>query len=184
MSKITKKERQNDLEKLIEETIFVSDEELAEKFNVSIQTIRLDRMEMGIPELRERMKKAAQKNHSKIVGLGISEIIGEVVELEVNKHGISFLETDSNMAFKSSDIIKGYYIFSMAESLALAVIDQKSALAGVANMKYKKPVMAGDKLVARAEVTMQRDNKYFVHVLISVKREQVFRGKFILDSVV
>jgi len=141
-------------------------------------------MEMGIPELRERMRKAAQKNYSKIVGLGISELIGEIIELDVNKYGISFLESDNSMAFESTDIIKGYNIFAMAESLALAVIDKKAALTGVANMKYNKPVKAGDKLVARAEVTMQRDNKNFVHVIISVKREQVFRGKFILVPVV
>ena len=31
------------------------------KFGVSIQTIRLDRLELGIPELRERMKHMAVK---------------------------------------------------------------------------------------------------------------------------
>ena len=181
MKKLSKKERQKGLADLIKETIFVSDEELTEKFNVSIQTIRLDRM--GIPELRERMRKAAQKNYSKIVGLGISELIGEIIELDVNKYGISYLESDNTMAFENTDVIKGYNIFAMAESLALAVIDKKAALTGVANMKYNKPVKVGDKLVARAEVTMQRDNKNFVHVIVSVKREQVFRGKFILVPV-
>ena len=183
MSKLAKKERQKNLENLITESIFVSDEELAEKFNVSIQTIRLDRMEIGIPELRERMREAAQKNHSKIVGLGIKELVGEIIELEVNKSGMSFLETEKNMAFETTDIIRGYYIFSMAESLALAVIDKKAALTGVANMKYSKPVKTGEKLVARAEVTMQREQRYFIHVVVSVRGEQVFRGKFILVPV-
>ena len=34
---------------------FITDEDLAEKFQVSIQTVRLDRMELSIPELRERL---------------------------------------------------------------------------------------------------------------------------------
>ncbi len=175
-----KTERHYELKKIITETPFVSDDELSEMFHVSIQTIRLDRLELGIPELRERMKAAAQKNYSKIVGLGISELIGEIIDLDVNRYGISFLEANREMAFEKTDIVKGHYIFSMAESLALAVINIKAALTGVANMKYRKPVSVGDKLVAKAEVTRQRDESFFVHVKIYVKQEQVFRGKFIL----
>jgi len=178
--KTKKSERQYELKKIMSETPFVSDEELSEFFNVSIQTIRLDRLEMGIPELRERTKAAAQKNYSKIVGLGISELIGEVIELEINDHGISFLEASSEMAFEKTDIVKGHYIFSMAESLALAVINTRAALTGVANMKYSKPVSVGDKLIAKAVVSKKRNEDYIVHVKITVKQEQVFRGKFIL----
>ena len=36
---------------------------LATQFNVSVQTIRLDRMELSIPELRERIKDVAAKNY-------------------------------------------------------------------------------------------------------------------------
>ena len=178
--KSKKNVRQQELKKIIAETPFVSDEELSEMFQVSIQTIRLDRLAMGIPELRERMRAAAQRNYSKIVGLGISELIGEIIELEINGHGISFLEANREMTFEKTDIVKGHYIFSMAESLALAVINTKAALTGVANMKYSKPVSVGDKLVAKAEVFRQRNKDYIVHVKITVKQEQVFRGKFIL----
>ena len=51
-----KKIRHEQLKNLIEHSPFVTDEELAIRFGVSIQTIRLDRMEMGIPELRERTR--------------------------------------------------------------------------------------------------------------------------------
>ena len=52
-----KKERQRRLIEQLKEDPFLTDEELSELFNVSIQTIRLDRLELGIPELRERYKK-------------------------------------------------------------------------------------------------------------------------------
>lgn len=58
--KRTKQERQQKLQETIEETPFITDEELARKFGVSIQTIRLDRMELSIPELRERIKLMAK----------------------------------------------------------------------------------------------------------------------------
>ena len=42
---------------------FLTDEELAEIFLVSVPTIRLDRLELGIPELRERIKDVAENNY-------------------------------------------------------------------------------------------------------------------------
>ena len=45
--KRSKKERQQLLTENITENPFVTDEQLAAEFNVSVQTIRLDRMELG-----------------------------------------------------------------------------------------------------------------------------------------
>ncbi|WP_129597284.1 transcription factor FapR [Anaerophilus nitritogenes] len=179
----SKKTRQVELTEKIEKEPFVTDEELSDHFGVSIQTIRLDRLELGIPELRERIKKVAQKNYSKVISLRETEIVGELIDLNLNESGISILETTIDLAFKKTKVIKGHHIFSMAESLAMAVINAKVALTGVANMKYRVPVLLGQKLVAKAEVVNQRGNKYFVHVKIYVKTEQVFRGKFILVSI-
>ena len=47
---------------IINKDPFITDEELSETFNVSIQTIRLDRLELGIPELRERIRSVASEN--------------------------------------------------------------------------------------------------------------------------
>ncbi|QEK12017.1 transcription factor FapR [Crassaminicella thermophila] len=178
-----KKVRQSELLKKIENQPFVTDEELSEHFQVSIQTIRLDRLELGIPELRERIKKVAEKNYSKVISLGESEIVGELIDINLNENGISMLQTTEDMAFKKTKVVRGHHIFSMAESLAMAVINAQVALTGVANMKYRIPVLAGEKLVAKAEIVKKRGNKYFVHVKIYVKQEQVFRGKFILVSI-
>ena len=66
------------------ENPFITDEELAKKFNVSIQTIRLDRMELSIPELRERIKNVAKKNWNETVkALPLDEVIGEIIDLEL-----------------------------------------------------------------------------------------------------
>lgn len=179
--KKTKKQiRQNELLKKIKKNPFITDEELSECFGVSIQTIRLDRLALGIPELRKRIKKVAEENYSKVTSLGESEIIGELVDLNLNQSGISLLETTAEMAFERTRVVRGHHIFSMAESLAMAVIDARVALTGVANVKYIKPVFAGEKLLAKANIVQVRGNKYFVHVKIYVKHNQVFRGKFIL----
>jgi acyl-coenzyme A thioesterase PaaI-like protein len=179
---ISKKERLAGLAERIKTDPFLTDEELAESFNVSIQTIRLDRLELGIPELRERIKSVAEDNYTKVKSLQGKEIIGELVDLNLGVSGISILETDNTFAFEKTNVVKGQYIFAQAESLAIAVIDASVALIGVANIKYKNPVFAGDKLIAKAEVVRTRGNKYFVWVFIKVKQNEVFRGKFILVS--
>jgi acyl-coenzyme A thioesterase PaaI-like protein len=179
---LSKKERQKLLVETVAEDPFLNDEELAEKFNVSIQTIRLDRMELKVPELRERIKAVAEENYAKVRSIDITEIVGELVDLELDKRGISILETTSKMTFGKTKVIRGDIIFAQANSLAIATIDAKVALTGVANIKYKLPVYAGQKLVAKAEVTRVRGNKKFVFVRIYVKQQEVFRGKFILVS--
>jgi acyl-coenzyme A thioesterase PaaI-like protein len=179
---LSKKERQERLKQILSDDPFLNDEELAEKFQVSIQTIRLDRMELKLPELRERIRSVARQNYSKVRSIDVKEIIGELVDLELDKRGISILETTQDMTFGKTRVIRGDIIFAQANSLAIAVIDANVALTGVANIKYKLPVYAGQKLVAKAEVTRVRGNKKFVFVRIFVKQKEVFRGKFILVS--
>ncbi len=182
--RLSKKDRLEKLLQVVEENPFMTDEELSDRFKVSIQTVRLDRLELRIPELRQRIRTVATKNTDKVKTLGRSEIIGELIDLELNRAGISILETDKSQAFERTQIIKGHFIFAMAESLAMAVIDADVAITGVANIKYRVPVLAGQKLVAKAKVSRVRGDEYFVHVLIHVKDDVVFRGKFILVSVI
>jgi acyl-coenzyme A thioesterase PaaI-like protein len=177
-----KKERQSVLLEKLSQDPFLTDEELAEIFKVSVPTIRLDRLELGIPELRERIRNVAKKNYSKVKSLKSKEIVGELLDISLGVGGISMLETDDSMAFERTKIIRGHYIYSLAESLAIAVIDADVALVGVANIKYKTPVYSGSKLLAKAEVKKVKDNKYIVWVNILHKQVEVFRGKFILVS--
>ena len=105
------------------------------------------------------------------------------MDIELGKGGISILNTTDDMVFQRSRVVRGHYIFAQAESLALAVIDARVALTGVANIKYKVPIYAVDKIVSIAEVNRRRGNKYFVWVKTKVRQEEAFRGKFILVSI-
>ena len=60
MARVKKKERQQLLLQQVKEKPFLTDEELAQKLGVSVQTIRLDRLELGISELRGRIRKMAE----------------------------------------------------------------------------------------------------------------------------
>jgi acyl-coenzyme A thioesterase PaaI-like protein len=178
-----KKDRHSRLLDKIKEDPFMTDEDIAEYLDVSIPTIRLDRLELGIPELRQRIKDVASHNHKKVRALHAEEIVGEIVEIQLGQSGISILDTTDQMVFEQSRIVRGHYIYSLAESLAIAVIDAEVALVGVANIKYKTPVYSGSRLVAKADVRQNRQRQHIVWVLIYYKQKEVFRGKFILVSV-
>lgn len=180
--RISKKSRQQKLLDALSSDPFLTDEELAEKFGISIQTIRLDRLELKIPELRERVKNVAEKNFTKVKSIRGREFVGELVDIQPGKSAISILDTNKDMVFENSQVVKGQHIYAQAESIALAIIDAHAALTGVANIKYKRPILAGEKLIAKAEVIRVRGNKFFVWVMIYVKQQEVFRGKFILVS--
>ena len=164
---------------------FQTDEEIAEALNVSVPTVRLDRLELSVPELRERIRKLAANAQGKIRSLDSGEIIGQIVELELNSAGVSILETDSGMVFEKTGVVRGHFIYALAETLAIAVINEETALVGVANIKYSVPVYAGSRLIARCELREVKtigSKRYFVWVKIYVKKTEVFRGKFILVS--
>lgn len=184
MKKISKEGRQKELLKMLKGDPFYTDEELSSYFGVSIQTIRLDRLKLGIPELRERIKTVAENNINKVKTLGSKEIVGEIIDLEVGNLGISILETTSDMTYSKTSLVKGHFIFAQAESLAMAVVDAPVVLMGVANVKNINPIKANDRLIAKAEVVRVRDKKHYIHVKINNKsHEQVFRGKFIFDEI-
>jgi acyl-coenzyme A thioesterase PaaI-like protein len=177
-NKLKKQERHRALTDLLDADPFLTDEELCERFEVSIQTVRLDRLELNIPELRERVKTVATKQYDQLQSIAKTEIVGELIDLKLNVSGISYLETDDGLAFKKTKIVKGHYIFAMAETLALAVIDARVALTGVANVKYQEAVYSGEKLIAKATVKKAEGNEFYVHIRILVRDREVFRSKF------
>ena len=182
MARVKKKERQQLLLQQVKEKPFLTDEELAQKLSVSVQTIRLDRLELGIPELRGRIRKMAESAQNKVKSIESGDVVGELIDLELGHSGISLLRITDDMVFAKTKIAKGHYMFSQANSLALALIDSPLAVTGVANVKYKVPVHVGEKLIAKAEIVRVRGNKYFVWVKTRNDQQEVFRAKFILVS--
>ncbi|KXS44699.1 MULTISPECIES: transcription factor FapR [unclassified Candidatus Frackibacter] len=179
---LSKKERQKVLQKKIRENPFLIDRELAEIFDVSIQTIRLDRLELNIPEVRKRTKNLAKQAYSKVKSISGCEIIGKLVDIELNNSGISILETNEDMVLEKTKIVRGHHIFAQANSLAVAILDIDAALTGSAKTKFKRPVYVGERLIAEATVNNIRGDKFRVKVKTRVNQEEVFSGKFLVFS--
>jgi acyl-coenzyme A thioesterase PaaI-like protein len=175
-----KKERQQMLIETIKENPFITDEELAEKFSVSVQTIRLDRLELSIPELRERIKSVAEKRFSdEIKALPIDEVIGDVIDINLDQNAISILDIKKKHVFKRNGIARGHHLFAQANSLALALIDDEWALTAKANISFTRSVKENERVVAKASVMkFEQEDRTLVEVNSFVGNELVFKGEF------
>jgi acyl-coenzyme A thioesterase PaaI-like protein len=176
----TKRERQRMFKATIEENPFITDEELAEKFSVSIQTIRLDRLELSIPELRERIKNVAEKSFAdKVKSLPIEEVIGEIIDMELDHSAISIFDVKKEHVFKRNKIARGHHLFAQANSLAVAVINDELALTAKANIRFTRQVKENERVVAKAKVKgVNESGRTIVEVNSYVGQELVFSGEF------
>lgn len=176
----TRLERHRELRRLLQEEPLLTDEELARRLGVSVPTIRLDRLSLGIPEVRQRAEGLARRAMSGVRALDEQEVVGELVDLELGVRATSVLDTRPSMSFARTGIIRSHYLFAQADSLALAVIDGALVLTGRARSKFRRPVRAGERLVATASVVRRRHNRYVVQVTTRVGNDDVFQGTFLV----
>ena len=179
---LSPKERREQLKDILSANPFLPDRRLARYFDVSPQTIRLDRLALGIPDQRTRTKELAERAYGVVRAMGGEEIVGELVDLDLGKSAISILETTPEMAFERSGITRSQYIFAQADSLAICIVDAENVVTGIANLKFKRQVKVGERLVAKGQVISDRGDKFSVLVETRSKGELVFRGKFLVFS--
>ncbi|MFB5660603.1 transcription factor FapR [Alteribacillus sp. HJP-4] len=178
--KRNKKERQQLLKDTIAADPFITDESLAKSFQVSVQTIRLDRLELSIPELRERIKHVAREHLDEVKALTPEEVIGEIIDLRLDEEAISILDINEDHVFERTGIARGHYLFAQANSLAVAIINDELALTTKATVFFSRQVKAGERVIAKAVVNQARSKKTTVEVTSRVNREIVFRGEFVM----
>ena len=177
--RLSKRDRQKKLQQTINDNPFVTDEQLSEQFIVSVQTIRLDRMELGIPELRERIKNVAEKHvEDKVKSLPIDEVIGEIIDIQLDQTAISIFDVKKEHVFKRNLIARGHHLFAQANSLAVAVINDDLALTVKVNIHFTLPVKEGERVIAKAKVDKQTSRRTIVFVDSYVGQELVFKGEF------
>lgn len=175
----SKKDRQSQLMEKLSTEPFTTDEQLAELFQVSVQTIRLDRMELSIPELRERIRHMATDRMETVKSLTEDDVIGELLDLSLGKSAISMLETGPEHVFQKRNIVRGHHLFAQANSLAVAILDDDLALTKSSTVHFLRQVKMGDRVVAKAEVIEQRDETHsIIRVISKVQQEKVFEGEF------
>jgi len=166
-------------EKLIsylKENPLATDEILAHEFGVSINTIRLDRARLGIKEFKIRLKEKAEETMKQVTSISAEELVGDMVSFNPLENAKSRLETTESMTFDGMNVVKGQYIYSFAETIAISLIPTKAALVGVANIKYVEPIEANTVIYALAEVKRKTESGYIVWVRIVDEKDRWTEG--------
>lgn len=156
----------------------LSDEQLAGKLNVSIHTIRADRRQAGIPEVRRRGGSFIEGLLIEARTLTEQEIVGELIDIELGKSGISILDTTPDMGLAHAGIVRGHILFAQANSLANAIIDADVSLTGEARVRYLYPLYAGQRVTAKARVITSGRRRQEVEVVLKTRDHIVFEGTF------
>ncbi|OAT81266.1 transcription factor FapR [Desulfotomaculum copahuensis] len=180
---LNREHRQQLLSRYLAGNPFLTDEELAGLLGVSVQTVRLDRGALRIPEFRERLARAARGAYRQPRALTEDELVGELVDLEVGRAGISVLTVTEEMTLSHTRVARGHFLFAQANSLAVALCDATVALTGTAKVSFRRPVYCREKVVARGVVRRKKGNKYMVRVTSTVRNETVLEGKFLIFAI-
>ena len=177
-------ERNAKLLEYLKENPLATDEILAKEFCVSVNTIRLDRARLGIKEFKERLKAKAEDAMKNVTSISESELVGDMINFVPGLSAKSRLETNSVMTFDGMNVVKGEYIYSFAETIAISLIPTKAALVGVANIKYVEPIESDSVIYALAEVKRKTESGYIVWVrIVDEENNLKFKGKFILKGI-
>ena len=91
------------------------------------------------------MKEEVKSLHS-------DEVFGDIVDMELDKRALSIFDVTEDHVFQRNGIARGHHLFAQANSLAVAVMNDDLALTVKSTIDFLKPVKAGDRVVARAEV--------------------------------
>ncbi|WP_274436436.1 transcription factor FapR [Alicyclobacillus sp. ALC3] len=175
-SPLKKSERRMALVRYLTENPFATDEQLADYFAVSVATIRLDRATLHIPEVRERTRLVAAARQDGVRSLQEREVVGDVLELQLNRTASSSLVITPLHVFSRSGIVRGHVLFAQVNSLATAVVDADVALTAKTELRYYSPVRLGETVVARADVVARRFGASKCQVTSRVGTETVLDG--------
>lgn len=176
--KLKKDERRIAIRNAIEANPFITDNELCEKFDVSIQTIRLDRTHLNIPELRKRIKLVAEQNYGQIKSIEANEIIGDLIQVEPDVKAQSLIEITEDYVFAKTQIARGHILFAQSNSLCVALIHNPTVLTQESQVAFVERVKLNDTVRAEAQVINKTSKHYLIEVNSFVKDKLVFKGKF------
>lgn len=149
---LKKSERRYALVAFLEQDPFATDEQLADRFGVSIATIRLDRNALHIPEVRERIRRVASDRQDDLRSLDEQELVGRLIKLELNRYAESELIIQPVHVFRRTNIVRGHVLFAQINSLAIALMDADVALTAKTEMRFYRPVHLEEVVRARVDV--------------------------------
>ncbi len=88
------------------------------------------------------------------------------------------LKTSEQMSVDQTGLVHGGFIFGLADHAAMIAVNHPNVVLGAAEVKFLKPVKAGETIIAEAKVEEKAGKKNSVTVSVSRGEETVFEGMF------
>jgi len=105
-------------------------------------------------------------------------LVGKPVKIENGYAEVELLTTEE-MAVDEYGLVHGGFTFGLADYAAMLAVNEPTVVLGKAEVKFLKPVKAGETLTARAEVGEDLGRKKLVKAEVFNERgEKVFEGIF------
>ncbi|MBI5590271.1 MAG: PaaI family thioesterase [Deltaproteobacteria bacterium] len=105
------------------------------------------------------------------------ECFGTPVYLEEGESRVELLTIDS-MSVDETGLVHGGYIFGLADYAAMIAVNHPNVVLGSSDVKFLKPVRAGEAVIATATVEARQGRKQIVAVTVTRNDEVVFSGSF------
>lgn len=105
-------------------------------------------------------------------------LCGKPIYVGDKKAQIEFI-TIEKMVVDKLGLVHGGFVFGLADHAAMLAVNHPNVVLGGADVKFMKPVVAGEKLIADAAVVESVKNKHIVDVTVSYQDRPVFKGRFV-----
>ncbi len=89
------------------------------------------------------------------------------------------LDTTPEMAVDETGLVHGGFVFGLADHAAMVAVNDPNVVLGAAEVKFLKPVVSGQTVVAEARVVTETGKKRIVEATVRRDRETVFSGTFV-----
>ena len=104
-------------------------------------------------------------------------LCGRPVHLDETMAKVS-LVTTAAMTVDASGLVHGGFVFGLADHAAMIAVNHPNVVLGAAEVRFLKPIRAGETVVATATVEESEGKKKVVHVEALVDENSVFSGTF------
>ena len=106
-----------------------------------------------------------------------NELCGKPVMVENGTSRVDFTTTP-RMTADDSGLVHGGFLFGLADYAAMLAVNHPNVVLGGADVKFLKPVKAGESVCAEACVTSSSGKKQMVSVEVKRDDTVVFQGEF------
>ncbi len=175
---VSRQERHRRLLGILAQDPLQTDQSLAKRLGVSVPTIRLDRMALGIPALQGRSQALAKQMLRVEASSEPADTLDDVVSFVAGHSAQASLVIDRNTPVIRQGVVPAYFLLAQAERLVYRVVGRENVLPGLVYARYLRPVQNGERLHMAVDMIRKTRERVVVVVQIGRGESPVFRAKY------